>query len=181
MISCIFTFWTIFRIFVTHHVRHWKIMKNAILTQNHDFFPNAQMAKNEKYFSKMAFWASENNFLQNFDIRTYFDTIFGKSNFWRFSIFLKCGFGTFLAKNTVLGAKKHKKVENHIFWYFTFLRLKMARLIRPQSENPLVSMSMTHFGQNPCIYSFTVLVTKKHQKSKIFASTKSSESQLSLE
>ena len=57
----------------------------------------------------------KNHFSQNFDMRTYFDTILGKSNFWRFSIFLKCGFGTFWAENTVLGAKKHKKVENHIF------------------------------------------------------------------
>ena len=120
-------------------------------------------------------------FCTNFDIKTYFDNIFGKSNFWRFSIFLNCGFGTFWAENTVLGAKKHKKVENHIFWYFTFSQLKMARLIRPQSKNPLVWMSMTHFGQNPCIYSFTVLVTKKHKKCKLVASTKSSKSQLSLE
>ena len=121
------------------------------------FFQGSKWAKNVKYGSKMALWALKNHFLQNFDMRTYFDTILGKSNFWRFSIFLKCGFGTFWAENTVLGAKKHKKVENHIFWYFTFFQLKMARLIRPQSENPLILMSMTHFGQNPCIYSFTVL------------------------
>ena len=63
----------------------------------------------------MALWALKNYFLHNFDMRTYFDTILEKSNFWRFSIFLKGGFGKFWAENAVLGAEKHKKVENHIF------------------------------------------------------------------
>ena len=113
------------------------------------FFQGSKWAENVKYCSKMALWASKNHFLQNFDARTYFYSILGKSNFWRFSIFLKCGFGTFWAENTVLGAKKHKKLENHIFWYFTFFQLKMARLIRPQSSDSADFSENTHFPKNP--------------------------------
>ena len=48
----------------------------------------------------------------------------------------------------------------------------MAQLTRRNSGNPLVPMWVTRFGQNAHFCSFTVLVTKKHQKSKKFCINK---------